>query len=117
MANPQRGETELTIEGKSYVIKYPLGICAELMSEFDLKAISEIPSINLQDMNNLAKLLSLGIKGGGGDLSAKKILATVIPIPEAITAVSQSLVLSLIGESPPLAEKPVPKQKKSGTGK
>jgi len=113
MANPQRGEVEFVIEGQPYILRYPLGVCVEIMAEFELPDIGDIPKTNLYDLNTLAKFISFGIRGGGGDLTVEQVLSLTVHIQEAYEAVSKAIVLGLVGDRP-LPEEPVPAE--AGTG-
>lgn len=98
MVNPYRGEAELVVGGKAYVMRLPLGILAELESELESGSLMDLVQrfeTGEYSAQNLLVLLRAGLRGGGSDVepdvdggpivvarAAAKLLAVTFAVPE-----------------------------------
>ncbi|OUS06131.1 hypothetical protein A9Q96_10235 [Rhodobacterales bacterium 52_120_T64] len=98
MVNPYRGEAELVIGGKAYVMRLPLSVLAEL--EDEMKSDSLMSMVHRFETGgfsarDLVLLLKAGLRGGGCDVeldvdggpivaaqAAAKLLAVTFAVPE-----------------------------------
>lgn len=97
MVNPYRGEAELVIGGKTYVMRLPLSVLAELEAELgagslmDLVQRFESGGFSARD---LVLLLRAGLRGGGCEVepdvdggpivaaqAAARLLAVTFAVP------------------------------------
>lgn len=101
MANPYRGEVEITLDGKIYTMRLTLGVLAEL--EADMKSDSLMALVERFESGDfsardLISLLTAGLKGGGTDplpkldidggpvvaaRAAAKLLRVTFAVPDA----------------------------------
>ncbi len=92
MANPQRGEIEAILNGKSYTLCLTLGALAELEATFESRSLLELierfetGQIKSAD---LIKLLAAGLKGGGYDIPEREVAA--MPIEGGIAAIIRTV--------------------------
>lgn len=98
MVNPYRGEAELIVDGKLYVMRLPLGILAELESELKVGSLTDLVKrfeTGEYSARDLLALLRAGLKGGGSEVepdvdggpivaarAAAKLLAVTFTVPE-----------------------------------
>ena len=81
MANPQRGEVELRIDGKARVMRLSLGALAELearMEATSLLGLAEKFETGGVSASELIALLAAGIRGAGGAISEEELGAADI---------------------------------------
>jgi hypothetical protein len=70
MANPYRGEVDISLGGEVYIMRLTLGVLAELEAEMksdSLMALVERFESGAFSARDLISLLSAGLKGGGAD--------------------------------------------------
>ncbi len=70
MANPFRGEVEISLNGEVYLMRLTLGVLAELeakLSSDSLMALVERFETGAFSARDLIELLKAGLKGGGTD--------------------------------------------------
>ena len=96
--NPYRGETELVVGGKAYVMRLPLSVLVELEAELGVDSLMglvqrfEGGAFSARDM---VMLLRAGLRGGGHEIAldvdggpivaaqaAAKLLAVTFAVPE-----------------------------------
>ena len=98
MVNPYRGEAELVVGGKAYVMRLSLGILAELESELEAGSLMDLVQrfeTGEYSARDLLELLRAGLRGGGSDVepgvdggpivaarAAAKLLAVTFTVPE-----------------------------------
>ena len=98
MVNPYRGEAELVVGGKAYVMRLSLGILAELESELEAGSLMDLVQrfeTGKYSARDLLALLRAGLRGGGSDVepdvdggpivaarAAAKLLAVTFTVPE-----------------------------------
>ena len=81
MINPQRGEIEVTIEGKTYPLCLTLGTLAELEAAFeaeDLVSVIERFQNGKIKTRDIITILAAGLKGAGNNVSQEEIAAMKI---------------------------------------
>ena len=96
MPNPQRGEVAATLNGKPVTLCLTLGALAELEASLNSSSLLELISrfetghIKTQD---LIKVLTAGLKGGGHDVTERDVAAMPIDggIDEIISTVATLL--------------------------
>lgn len=72
MANPYRGDVEVTLDGVCYVARLTLGALAELEERLDatsLVGLVERFEGNAFSSRDVVALLSAGLRGGGAEMS------------------------------------------------
>ena len=96
--NPYRGEIELVVGGKAYVMRLPLSVLVELEAELGVDSLMglvqrfEGSAFSARDM---VMLLRAGLRGGGHEIAldvdggpivaaqaAAKLLAVTFAVPE-----------------------------------
>ncbi len=98
MVNPYRGEAELVVGGRAYVMRLPLGVLAELEAEMKADTLMEMVQrfeTGAFSARDLVLLLKAGLRGGGSDVeldvdggpivaaqAAARLLAVTFAIPE-----------------------------------
>ena len=98
MVNPYRGEAELVVGGKVYVMRLSLGILAELESELEAGSLMDLVQrfeTGEYSARDLLELLRAGLRGGGSDVepdvdggtivaarAAAKLLAVTFTVPD-----------------------------------
>lgn len=81
MANPQRGEVAIRIDGELRVMRLTLGALAELeerLTATSLLALAEKFEDGGVSASELIALLAAGIRGGGGTISESELAAAAI---------------------------------------
>ena len=76
MANPQRGEVALRIDGRERVMRLTLGALAELeghMGAGSLLGLAEKFETGGVSARELIALLAAGIRGAGGEISEEEL--------------------------------------------
>lgn len=105
MANRRRGEVEATIAGRNYTLCLTLGSLAELEQAFgvaDLSALSERFGQGKLCANDLVKLLSAGLRGGGNPIPDEEVRTWPVAGSLAeIGAAVAALLEATFGEPPP----------------
>jgi hypothetical protein len=74
MANPYRGEAELTINGTTHPMRLPLGVLAELEAELGCKSLVELAEkfeSGRFSARDLLLLIRAGLKGAGVQMPAE----------------------------------------------
>lgn len=81
MANPQRGEVAIRIDGRDHVMRLTLGVLAELeerLAARSLLALAERFESGGVPTAELIALLAAGIRGGGGAVSEDELASACI---------------------------------------
>jgi hypothetical protein len=81
MANPQRGEVAIRIDGREHVMRLTLGALAELEARLEatsLLGLAEKFEGGGVSAAELTALLTAGIRGGGGSITEDEIAAADI---------------------------------------
>lgn len=76
MANPQRGEVAITIDGREHVLRLTLGTLAELEERLAAKSLlglAERFESGSVPTSELIALLAAGIRGGGGAMTEPEL--------------------------------------------
>ena len=77
MANPYRGEVELSIDGKPRVLRLTLGALAELESQLECESLLDMISrfeTGGFRVSDLIALITAGLNGGGWRISEAELL-------------------------------------------
>lgn len=77
MANPYRGEVELSIDGESRVLRLTLGALAELESQLECESLLDMISrfeTGGFRVSDLIALITAGLNGGGWRISEAELL-------------------------------------------
>ena len=78
MANPQRGEIEAVLGGKTYTLCLTLGALAELEAAFgadDMLALTERFETGRLKARDAILILAAGLRGGGNAFSDEEVAA------------------------------------------
>lgn len=81
MANPQRGEVAIAIDGRDHVMRLTLGVLAELEERLEarsLLALAERFESGGVSSAELIALLAAGIRGGGGSVTEQELASACI---------------------------------------
>ncbi|RMD92835.1 MAG: gene transfer agent family protein [Alphaproteobacteria bacterium] len=101
MANPWRGEVEITLDGERRVMRLTLGALAELEERLggDVVALVERFEQGRVSARDVAALILAGLRGGGwaGDAAALARADIAGGFPAAARAAARLLVLAFAG--------------------
>lgn len=108
MANPYRGEVNLTVDGEPRVMRLTLGALAELEARLESGSLMELIArfeTGAFRVSDLISLIAAGLKGGGWAVSEADLLASRIeggPLAAAQAAAQLlKLTFTLPGEDEP----------------
>jgi len=99
-ANPIKGEREVQLDGKTYVIVFDWNALAMLSDEFGLN------NMNLRDTRSLAKALAVGLLKHHKDegLTPERIQDLSPPLVPTIAAVTEAYEFAYFGKDGPPIE-------------
>ncbi len=96
MANRRRGDTELVIEGRRYILRLTLGALAELEDAFavaDLAALGERFNTGRLAARDVVTILGCALRGGGQEISDEEVAA--MSTPEGVAPLAEAAMRAL----------------------
>lgn len=112
MKNDIAGKTEVTLDGKTYTLRFDWDVIAEMTQEFP-------GGYNLMDPRHLSKILVYGLRHMNPDLDEQKIMGMSPALIPTMEAVGAAINCAYFGnpDGPKEAEEPKENPPKKAAGK
>lgn len=113
--NKHKGEVELNINGKKYLVVYDWNAIAKMQSEYSNEIIAGLLSNLRPDI--LANVLCFGLEKHHPDVKVEDIMAASPPLFEIAKVIDEALALAYFGPEGRQADKGDKKSPKAKPGK